>query len=380
MRSSQRTISDSFIRRAVIVVALIAIVAFLIYFSWQIADILVLLFAGILFGVFLTGISGWLRQRTPLSHRQALGVTILALLIIVGVAGWLAAPNLVEQSEQLGQNLQDSIERLQTTLENQEWADPILRRLPEPDELGSVSSDFMGRLSGVFSRTFGMLTNVVLILFVGFYFAFEPDSYANGALKLVPPTYRHRAGEVLDEAAHTLRWWLVGRLASMALVGVFAAIGLSLLGIPLAFILGVLAALLAFIPVIGSALGVVPPVLIAFTISSTKALYVLLLFVGIQTVESYFITPLIQRRTVSLPPALLLLAQAVFAVFFSFIGIAMAAPVTAVLLVIVKMLYIKDILGDEETDLVKDRPDDHFEASSDSRRRAESGRQHPQRT
>ncbi len=368
----QQTVQDHFLRRALIVIGLVTAVILLILFAWQILDILVLLFAGVLLSVLFTSLSGWVRERTPLSHRQSLAVVALFTLAVLITAGWLAAPNLVEQSNQLGQNLQESIERLQTTLEGQSWAQPILDRLPNVEEMGMGSSTgaIFTQISNLFSRTFNMFTNIVVILFLGFYLAFEPDMYANGIIKLVPKGKRRRAGELLDEIAYTLRWWLAGRFASMALVGILSMIGLYLLGVPLAFILGVLTGILAFIPIVGPALALIPPTLIAFTNSPSQALYVLLLYIGIQGIESYLITPLIQRKTVALPPALLILSQVIFGLFFNFIGIAIAAPVAAMLIVATKMLYVNDVLGDQDVDLLKENPDPHFAASRRSDERA----------
>ena len=364
MRSSwQQTLSDNFLRRSLTVIGLVTAVTLLIIFAWQIVDILVLLFAGILLSVLFTSLSGWVRERTPLTHRQALGVVTLLLLAVLVVGGWLAAPNLVEQSEQLGSNLQESLASVQTTLEGQSWAEPILNRLPDAEQLGNSSGAIFSQISSLFSRTFSMFTNMVVILFVGFYLAFEPDLYANGVLKLIPKGQRRRAGELLDEIAYTLRWWLAGRFASMFLVGVLSVIGLLVLGVPLAFILGVLTGVLAFVPIIGPALALIPPMLVAFTNSPTQALYVFLLYMGIQGVESYLITPLIQRKTVALPPVLLILSQVIFGLFFNFIGIAIAAPVAAMLIVITKMLYINDVLGDHDIELLKENPEAHFAAS-----------------
>ncbi|MBK8905196.1 MAG: AI-2E family transporter [Anaerolineaceae bacterium] len=363
MESSQLR-NDSFVRRALVVVGLVTAVTILVILTWQILDILLLLFLAMLFSVFLTAISSWIEDHSPLSYRLALLVTVVLLVAVVGLAGWLAAPSLAEQGEQLVNDLQTSVQDLQTTFSNQSWAEPILNRLPDPQEIGTGSADtLISRVFSIFSRTMDIVTNAVVILFVGLYLALEPDLYANGLIRLVPKSYRRRAGEVLDELAYTMRWWLVGRLASMTIVGILSVVGLYFLGIPLAFVLGVLAGLFAFIPIIGPLLALIFPVLIAFTISPTQALYVLLLYLGIQTVESYFLTPIIERKAVSLPPVLLILAQLVFGYFFNFRGLVVAAPVTAMLLMATKMLYVQDLLGDEEVELLKEDPEPHFEAA-----------------
>lgn len=363
MRSSQLTLNDLFVRRTLVVVGLVTAVILAVLLIWQMIDMLLLFFVGILLSVFLTSISGWLRAHTALSHRTATLITILLLLIVVGVSGWLAAPSLIEQGQQLGRNLQTSVDELQTTLTNYTWTQPILDRLPDPAQLGTNTNTLINRISGVFSRTLDIFTNAVVILFIGLYLALEPDMYANGLIRLVPKSYRRRAGEVLDAVAFTLRWWLAGRLVSMSVVGILSFVGLYLLGIPLAFVLGLLAGLLAFIPIIGPLLALILPVLIAFTTSPTQALYVLLLYMGIQVIESYLLTPLVQQKTVALPPVLLILSQLFFGYFFNFIGLAVAAPITAMLLTLVKMLYVKDLLGDEEITLLKENPEPRFEAS-----------------
>lgn len=360
--TQQQGSRDNFIRRALVVIGLVTAVALLLYLLGQITHVLVSLFAGILLGVFLTSISGWIREHTPLSHRQSLGVALLCILLVVGVSGALAAPRLIDEGQQLGDNLQQSLESLQTTLSNQPWAEPLLNRLPDTEQMSSSFSNLIGQISGVFSRTLNMFTTIVVILFIGFYLAFEPDLYANGLIRMVPRSARKRTGEVLDELAYTLRWWLVGRLASMVIVGVFSVVGLLIFGIPLAFVLGVLAGVLAFIPIIGPALALIPPTLIAFTMSPTQALYVFLLYLGIQAVESYLITPVIQRRAVALPPVILILAQLIFGFFFNFLGLAIAAPFAAMLMTATKMLYVEDVLGDD-VDLLKEKPDAHFAAS-----------------
>jgi predicted PurR-regulated permease PerM len=129
-------------------------------------------------------------------------------------------------------------------------------------------------------------------------------------------------------------------------IGVLTALGLWLLGVELALTLGLLAALLTFIPNLGPVLALVPAVLLALMHSPTRALYVTLLYLAIQTVESYVLTPLVQRRTVSLSPALTITAQVALGVLLGGLGLVLATPLTILLLVLIQMLYIEDTLGD----------------------------------
>jgi predicted PurR-regulated permease PerM len=350
---TQPDISDTFVRKVMIVIGLLVAVTLVVLLIWQTLDIFMLLFAAILLAVCLTGISGWIRERTPLSHHWALALVTLLLLAGVGLFSILAAPSLIEQGEQLGSSLQTAIDSLQADLFQEERIQPLGDWLLESQELGTTFGSLINQVSGFFSRTFGVFVNVIVILFIGFYLAFEPDVYANGFIKLFPTGYRRRVGEVLDEVAYVLRWWLIGRLGTMVIVGTMSMVGLFLLGIPLAFFMGILTGILAFIPVIGALLAFILPVLIAFTIGPTQAFYVFLLYLAIEIIEGYLITPVIQRKAVALPPVLLIFLQVIFGLFFDLIGLLIAAPAAAVLMVLTKMLYVGDVLGDYDTELLK---------------------------
>lgn len=353
----------SYTRRVLIAAAVVTAVAILIFLVWRLFHTLLVVTAGILLGISLSGISGWLSKRTPLSHRAALALTVLVLTVLMIALVLFSAPSLVEQANLLRTSLMASIEELRSNLSAGEWGRPILQRLPNLSQLFAAPLDLISRVSTVFSGTISILSNIALVVFLGFFLAWEPDLYVNGLLRLLPRSRRRRMGEVFDELAYTLRWWLVGRLGSMLIVGLASVIGLSLLGIPLALIMGVLAGILAFIPILGPSLALIPPLLIAFTIGPRMALYVLLLYGGIQVVESYFLTPVIQREAVSLPPGLLILAQVSLGLVGGLIGLAMAPPLAAAGMVLVKMLYVEDVLHDDAVSLLKDDPEPRFAAS-----------------
>jgi predicted PurR-regulated permease PerM len=150
----------------------------------------------------------------------------------------------------------------------------------------------------------------------------------------------------MAQLGHTLRWWLVGRIAGMIVVGFLTWIGLLLLGVPLSFTLATLAAILDFVPNIGPIIAAVPAVLVGLTESPMTGLYVALLYFAIQTLEGTLMTPLIEQRTVSLAPVLLLSAQLIMGVLFGVLGLLLATPFLVVLVIIIQRLYIEDVLGD----------------------------------
>jgi len=208
-------------------------------------------------------------------------------------------------------------------------------------------SSMMPNAGLFFTGIFGAIGNVVIIMVVGIYFAASPHLYTSGFVKLIPQPKRPRARQVLQKMGGNLSSWLLGTSVSMLIVGVVTSVGLSLLGVPLALILGIIAGLLDFVPYVGPIMAGVPAVLIAFSISPDMALYVVLLFAGIQLVQGYILQPMIESRAVDLPPALIIAMQLVFGTLFGFAGVALATPLTAALKVLVQMLYVEDMLGDK---------------------------------
>jgi predicted PurR-regulated permease PerM len=143
-----------------------------------------------------------------------------------------------------------------------------------------------------------------------------------------------------------LRWWLVGRFVSMAIVGAVTATGLWLIGIPSPLALGLIAALLEFVPYIGPIFAAAPALLVALVLGPTELAYVALLYGVVQVLESYFINPLVQERAVSILPAALITAQVIMGVLAGPTGVVLATPLAVSTIVLIQMLYIEDVLGD----------------------------------
>lgn len=314
---------------------------------WFAADALLLIFACILFAVLLYKLSAMLAQRTGMKRQIALGIVVLLLFAVIGLGGWAMAPQISEQSTQLAQAVPQSIQKLQEYVKEHPMLQRVAAELPPPEEAVKQLSSMMPNAGLFFTGIFGALGNVVIILFVGIYFAASPHLYTNGFIKLVPQAKRPRARQVITKMGDTLGSWLLGKSISMLIVGIATSVGLGLLGVPLGLLLGIIAGLLDFVPYLGPIMAGIPAVLIAFSISPDMALYVILLFTGVQLVEGYLLQPLIESRAVDLPPALTIVMQLVFGTLFGFAGVALATPLAAALKVLVQMLYVEDVLGDK---------------------------------
>jgi predicted PurR-regulated permease PerM len=340
---------EEFTRRLRLTLGATALLVLALLAAWRVADVLLVVFAGILFALFLRGLGDLLAARTRLGPTAALTVVVIALAGLLGAAGWWLAGDIAEQVEQLARDIPRAIGALRERLERYEWGRLVLTSLPVID--AEMAQRVLAQAPGVLSRTLGttlgFLTNLVIVTVVGLYLAYEPRLYAGGLVRLLPPARRPRGEAVLHALRVTLQWWLIGKVIVMALVGLMTGIGLWAIGLPLALTLGLLAGLLDFIPYVGPVLGFAPAVLLALTQDTTIVLYVAALYLVVQSLESYVLTPLVQRQAVALAPALTISAQIVLTVLFGGLGLVLATPLTAAGLVLVKMLYLEDVLGED---------------------------------
>lgn len=345
-----------FVRRTLIVLGLVGVLVLIAAVLWYAAAVPLLFFAGVLLAILIDVPARWVSRHSPLSRFWATGVVLLVFVgALVGIFA-AAGPSISQQFDQLSQKLPQAATELRSRLEQSTWGRNLLKTVPqEPSQALPSSAQAIGQVTGAFASMMWALTAALVIGFTGVFLAFEPRLYIAGALRLVPPARRRRAGEVLAAIGHALRWWWLGRLATMTVDGVMIAVGLWLLGVPLALILGLLAAVLAFIPNLGPILSFIPAGLIALAQGPMTVLWVALLYLGVQFVESYMITPVIEKKAVSLPPALLLTAQVLMGLLAGILGLLVASPLTVAVIVAVQMLYIEDVLGERVKVLGEDR-------------------------
>ena len=324
-----------------------------VVFVWAALDLLLLVFAGVLVAQLLLGLVGLLRRLSGVPHGWALAAVCLVLTGSLVLGASLLAPALSEQWSELIDSLPTSFEQARASLRGSSLGRWLSDAIPNQHVLKDMFSRLSGgsgvvkRVTGLFSTASGALVSAVLVIFLGLFFAAQPQVYRDGLVRLLPPARRPRAQEVWGRIGETLRWWILGKVISMTLVAVLSGLGLWLLGVPLALALGLIAGLLGFIPNFGPVLAVVPAALVALSQSAASAGYVLLLYGGIQLVESYVLTPLVQQRTVSLPPGLILATQVVLGGLLGALGLALSTPMLAAAVVMIDMLYVQDVLHDE---------------------------------
>ncbi|MFO0878224.1 MAG: AI-2E family transporter [Gemmataceae bacterium] len=326
----------------------VAVVAgVLLAMLWYAREVFLLAFAGVLLAILLHGLADLVSRRTRLSRGWSLTLVVLALLVLVGGGGALLTPSVVDQTEKLRDELPQAAGRFKEALAQYEWGRLLLDNVPPASGWLPDTGSLSVKVLGVFSATLDVVASILLVLCVGVFLAMEPDTYADGLVQLIPPPGRGRARAVLDELGEQLRWWLVGRGVAILFVGLFTALGLWLLGIPFALPLALLTALLGLIPYFGPIIALVPAALLGFMASPGTAAAVVVLYLILQGVEGYILTPVIQRKAGNVPPALTLVAVLLLGVLLGPLALALAMPLTVVGLVLVKRLYVEGFLGDE---------------------------------
>lgn len=345
--------NQKFVRRVLTTVAIIIAALLFVLLVYYAIDIILLLFAAILMAIFLRGLGDLTRRYTKLSEGLSVVLVSFLLLVILGGAIALLAPSVAEQVKHLRDELPKSAQNVSDYISKFSWGNAIIEQLPGVNEIinNLNTANFISSVGGFFSSTAGAVANFFIVILLAIYLATEPQTYIHGFVKLFPFERRARVREILAETGETLSWWLIGKMGSMLVIGLMTWIGLYFLGVPLSLTLGLIAGLLSFIPNFGPILSAIPAILLAFIESPTKALYVLILYIIVQLIESNLITPMIERKTVELPPALTIIAQLALGVLIGGLGLVLATPLLAVIMVLVQMVYIQDVLGDNDTEI-----------------------------
>lgn len=331
---------------------LIGFLAFAVslHILWQIRQVLLLVFAAVVFAVVLNRIV-CLLQRTGVKRGIAIALTVISLVGILFILFALIGPSFAQQLEQLGNLVPISLGSLG------DWINSFSNWLPERLINVRSISDFLPRLQPLitrllnnayiwFSDLVAIILNLLLVLVLIIMLVANPAPYRRGLILLFPGFYRRRACEILSECESTLVSWMTATLIDMGLIAVVSFIGLLILGVPLALANGIIAGLLEFIPNIGPVLSVIPAMAVAaLLVSPEKAVAVLILYIVIQQLEAYVLVPFVMKQQVELLPAVTLLAVVIFGSLFGFLGVFLAVPLVIVSKIWIYELLIKDILN-----------------------------------
>jgi predicted PurR-regulated permease PerM len=322
-----------------------AVGLFLIIAVWLLRDILLLSFSAVLMACVLRGASDAVRRATRLGPYSALLAVTFLIGLGLGAILWWRGSVILDHADEMSHQLKAQLEQIWRQLESTPWGSALAQQLRIAGK--SLRAGLTGYVPGVVGSVLGIGGSLVVTGATAIFLAASPRLYLEGALRLLPTELRSRGREVAAELAATLRLWFIGQCIDMLIVGVLLGLGLFLIGSPLALTLALLAGLLNFVPYIGALAGAIPAILVALANSPSLAMWVAILFISVQLLEGNVIAPWIQKRTISLPPALTILSQTVLGTLFGLIGLIVATPLIAVLLVATRMVYVEGFLERE---------------------------------
>ncbi|MDQ8186764.1 AI-2E family transporter [Pelagicoccus sp. SDUM812002] len=346
IKSSGDIDASNVAKTTMIVASISALVLLLGYLFVAALHYFLLLFAGVLIASFWTGMARWIVAKTGWPHLVSLTLAVLGCFAVLVGIFWYLGPAISGQFDQLFERLPSMLDTVEGKFREYEWSRELVNMVANGEGMSETPQKIAMQALGFVGTTFGFLVDSVLVIALALFISANPKMYRDGLALLFPKRNRSRISHALNASSYTLFMWLVGRIVDMTILGVATGIGLWALGFDLALALAMLTALLCFIPNIGPVLSVVPPALVAVSNPELQVWWVLVLYVVIQVLESNLLTPLIQEKAVEMPPALLLVMQVVFAAVLGGLGLMLATPIVAVALVLVKMLYVEDVLGE----------------------------------
>jgi predicted PurR-regulated permease PerM len=315
---------------AKITAAAIAVIA-LAFGLWYAQTAILLTFAGILLAIVLYGASRALSELTELPRLMMLALVSIAAAIGLALVIWTAGPTLATQIALLAQSVATGATTLTTQVASFVQHTAALDNIDLVQLLGNFMSQW-GIATGATSvalSIFSLFSAGLIVVFFGVYLAADPHTYVNLVARVAPAEKRDTALSLLYDTGDLLRRWLIGQSITMSVIGGVTYIGLLILGVPIAFVLALFAGFACFLPYLGPIIGAIPIILVAGGESFDLALWALGLYCCVQFLESYLLTPLIQARAVSMPPAVVILNQLVFGAVFGLIGLALATPLAA---------------------------------------------------
>jgi predicted PurR-regulated permease PerM len=345
--------------------------AALLLFTWYYAAALFLIFSGMLLGIALHAMTEQLGRVVRLPHSLRLTIVCLVLAGLLSGVIFLGGATIAQQATVLSDTIKSQLVNVKAFLEKNgvdtsflelgssgtapaapstepmpaKPDTPATHNLPSAGAIASSGGAIVSQTLKVLLGTVSAVGNFFIVLFLGLAFAAQPEAYRKGLLYMAPVRHRARATVIVDRISYTLERWLIAQIVTMAAVFLITWIGLMLIGIQSAFILGIQAGLLAFIPTVGALIAGLIVVLASLASGWVAAASALVLFLGVHALESYLLTPILQRQALDIPPATLFAFQILLGIVFGIWGLALALPLIAIVKVIIEHFQADDPLG-----------------------------------
>ncbi|MCW3109660.1 MAG: family transporter [Segetibacter sp.] len=329
----------SFQQKVWMVCGITALFVVLIWFFIVTFNVFLLILAGALIALFFHGFAELIQRKLHLQHKASLLISIISTFVIIALLFWFMGAKIQEQVTELAKTLPATISNAKRQLSTTALGQKIVEKTTSEDVYNKGYA-FVGKF---FNSTFGVFTDIYIVLFLGLFFTIAPKTYINGFLALMPKQAKQRAKYTIERIGFTLTKWLKGQIFAMIIAAILKGIALTILDIPMAIALALIAGILNFIPNFGSLISMFPAILIALTIGINKAIIVTLVYLVIQIFEGNVIAPSIQQKLINMPAAIVIIAQLFIGLFAGVWGLILATPIVAIVMVVIQETYVKKI-------------------------------------
>src|SRR5712671_2010676 len=282
--------------------------AALLLFTWHFAATLFLIFAGMLLGVALNAMTNMLGRVVSLTHSLRLTIVCLVLAGLLSGVVFLGGATIAQQATVLSGTIKSQLVGVKAFLDRHgidtSYFDlgnaaapptdsstpaisgaPTTHNLPSAGAIASSGGAIVSQTLKLLLGTVSAVGNFFIVLFLGLTFAAQPSVYRTGLIFMAPARHRARATVIVDRIGETLERWLIAQMITMAAVFFVTWIGLAI--------------------------------------------------IGIHALESYILTPMLQRQALEIPPATLFAFQILLGVVFGIWGLALALPLMAIVKVMI---------------------------------------------
>jgi predicted PurR-regulated permease PerM len=331
------------------------VAALAIWFVIRVVEVLLLVFVATLCAVYLSAVTDLLQRRFGVARWIGLTTAVVGTLAALAGIGALLVPPVIDQTQALVSALPETLTDVQNVLAR--WARdyPVLRRtvLADPASgfvtavINDASTYLRGSLLPYVTAGGKLLIGAASVVVMALYLAVRPRLYRDGVLSLVSPGQREVGARVLDDAGATLRAWVMGQLLSMLLLALLSALGFLALDVPYWLAFGIFTGLVSVVPFFGTLFSTLLPALfVVGTGDWLKVLAVIGVGVVVHALEANVVLPRIMERRLALPPVLTIASVLVMGTLLGVIGLVVAVPVLAVVIVIVRHVLQAEIYGD----------------------------------
>ena len=304
-------------------------------FLYILKDVLIIFLFALIIASAISPFANWLDEK---GFPRLLGVLLLFLVVLALIIAVLSLiiPYVSQDISQLTSTLPQLVTKVSTSLEKVQQGSPqYLDFLSEVQNILQGFSDYLQQSSqsilGLIITIFGGVMSAIAILIISFYLSVTKNGIEKFLGSIVPEKYEDYAIDLWKRAELKVGLWLQGQLLLGLIMGLLVYVGLSLMGIKFALILGFLAAILEIVPMVGPVLAAIPAIFLAFILSPTLGLWVIVFYVVIQQLENHILVPIVLGKTVGLNPVVVIIALLVGQQLAGIPGMILSVPIATII-------------------------------------------------